>query len=229
MALLHQAELTPSKLELIAAWLPAQAWFRDPTTEGLARVAAYRFDDPAGEVGIEALLVRVGDGPVYQVALTYRGAPLAGAEPWLVGTTDHSVLGKRWVYDACGDPVYATVLAGALLGTTRQAEEFLEVEGSLVPRKPLMTVTTVPAAVPAAGPAADGGSSAGAESAVGADSALGAVHEVVSGDPTVIETGVARLAVVHVLGGTPRPNDAAVLIGHWDGSDGSVLLAYATR
>jgi hypothetical protein len=43
-------------------------------------VSAYRFDDPAGEVGIETLLVRRGAGPVLQVPLTYRGAPLAGAE-----------------------------------------------------------------------------------------------------------------------------------------------------
>ena len=38
--------------------------------------------------------------------VTYRDAPLPGADAWLIGTMDHSVLGKRWVYDGVGDPVY---------------------------------------------------------------------------------------------------------------------------
>src|SRR5215218_7739419 len=100
MALLHRAEITPTKLELLDAWLPTRAWYRGPADPGLAKVGAFRFDDPAGEVGIETLLVQAGDGPVLQVPLTYRAAPLAGAEPWLIGTTEHSVLGRRWVYDA---------------------------------------------------------------------------------------------------------------------------------
>ncbi|MET7396663.1 hypothetical protein ABZS66_24595 [Dactylosporangium sp. NPDC005572] len=213
MALLHQAEISPSKLELIAAWLPGQSWFQEPSAEGLARVAAYRFDDPDGEVGIEALLVRIGDGPVYQVPLTYRGTPLDGAEAWLVGTTEHSVLGKRWVYAACGDPVYAAVLAGALFGMTRQAEEFLEVDGRPVLRKPLMTVTTTRTGDQ---PDATG-------------SPTTAVGTVVSGDPTVIETDLGSLAVVHVVGATPGPDADAVLTGHLDGADGALRLAYASR
>jgi len=128
MALLHQADLTPTKLELLAAWLPTRGWYPGPTGTAvlpdsapqasleLTRVAGYRFDDPAGEVGVETILVQAGDGPVVQVPLTYRGAPLSDAEAFLVGTTDHSVLGKRWVYDACGDPVYANVLATATSG-----------------------------------------------------------------------------------------------------------------
>src|SRR5215213_286445 len=109
MALLHQAELRPSKLELLAAWLPTREWHRGPLTAGLTRVAAYRFDDPAGEVGIETMLVRAGNGPLVQAPLTYRGAPMEGAERWLIGTMEHSVLVSRWVYDGCGDPVYAAV------------------------------------------------------------------------------------------------------------------------
>ena len=35
---------------------------------------------------------------------------LDGEDAYLVGTTDHSVLGKRWVYDATGDPVYVAEL-----------------------------------------------------------------------------------------------------------------------
>jgi hypothetical protein len=111
MALLHQAELVPSKLEALAAWAPSQPWF-DGDPERLERVAAFRLDDPAGEVGVEVLLLRAGDGPVLQVPLTYRGSPLEGGDEWLVGTMQHSVLGERWVYDGCGDPVYvATAVA----------------------------------------------------------------------------------------------------------------------
>ncbi len=62
-------------------------------------------------MGVETLLVRVGEGPVLQVPLTYRGAPLPGGESALVGTMEHSVLGPRWVYDGTGDPVYVATLA----------------------------------------------------------------------------------------------------------------------
>lgn len=77
MALLHRANLHPTKLELLAAWLPGRSWFHGQDTADLVRVAGYRFDDPAGAVGIETMLVKAGDGPVHQVPLTYRGAPLA--------------------------------------------------------------------------------------------------------------------------------------------------------
>src|SRR5258706_8514918 len=114
MALLHQADLQPTKPELLAVWLPPRSWYQGPATPALKRAAAYRFDDPAGEVGIETILVQAGGGPVYQVPLTYRGAPLDGADRWLIGTTEHSVLGRRWVYDATGDPVYASTLASTI-------------------------------------------------------------------------------------------------------------------
>lgn len=106
MAILHHATLVPSKLELLEAWLPTQPWFPGGDAAGLERVAAFRFDDPEGEVGIETLLVRTPGGPLLQVPLTYRGAPLDGAEAHLIGTMEHSALGPRWVYDAVGDPVY---------------------------------------------------------------------------------------------------------------------------
>ncbi|MCI4067069.1 hypothetical protein MRQ36_32690, partial [Micromonospora sp. R77] len=140
MALLHRAEIRPTKLELLATWLPGRRWFHGPAGTEPVRVAGFRFDDPAGEVGIETILVRAGDGPVHQVPLTYRGAPLAGADGWLVGTTHHTVLGPRWVYDGCGDPVYAAALADAILAGTGQAREFFEVDGERQYREPSMTV-----------------------------------------------------------------------------------------
>ena len=96
MAILHRATLVPSKLELLEEWLPRQPWFTG-SAAGLERVAGYRFDDPAGEVGIETLLVRAPGGPLVQVPLTYRAAPLPDGARWLVGTLEHSVLGTRWV------------------------------------------------------------------------------------------------------------------------------------
>src|SRR5690349_5305355 len=127
MALIHKATLSPTKVELLAGWLPGRDWHTGPTGE-VRRVAGYRFDAPAGAVGIETMLVQVGDGPVHQVPLTYRDAPLDGADEWLIGTSEHSVLGKRWVYDAFGDPVYAAALAHAILTGAGQAEEFMQVE-----------------------------------------------------------------------------------------------------
>lgn len=140
MALLYDAVLRPSKTELISAWAPTQPWFAGDANTEVARVAAYRFDDPDGEVGIETLLVRAGIGPVLQVALTYRGAPLAGAEAWLIGTMSHSVLGERWIYDAVGDPVYLAAAAAAACSGGRQAEQFLARGDDRVPVDPTAEV-----------------------------------------------------------------------------------------
>ncbi len=123
MAVIHNAQLSPSKSELLMAWLPSQPWFRGDAST-MVRLGAFRFDDPAGEVGIETHLVAV-DGKTYQVPLTYRGAPLAGAENFLITTMEHSVLGRRWVYDATADPVYVSELAAALLTGKPQAVETL--------------------------------------------------------------------------------------------------------
>ncbi|MEE3920756.1 hypothetical protein V2I01_28660 [Micromonospora sp. BRA006-A] len=37
--------------------MPGRQWFAGEAGAPVSRVAAYRFDDPAGEVGIETLLV----------------------------------------------------------------------------------------------------------------------------------------------------------------------------
>jgi hypothetical protein len=139
VALIHNATLTPSKLDLLSDWLPSQSWY--PSSPGaLERLGAYRFDDPEGEVGLEAFVVRTSAGSIVHVPLTYRGAPLANAEPYLVGTTEHSVLGTRWVYDGCADPVWVSQLAAAILSGGTQVEELVDEGGRLVPREPTMTV-----------------------------------------------------------------------------------------
>ncbi|GAB7047701.1 CG0192-related protein [Catenuloplanes indicus] len=127
MAILHKAQLVPTKLELLNEWLPGRSWFAGYPSPGVERVAAFRFDDPAGVVGVETLLVRHReDRQLHHVPLTYRGAPLAGADEYLLGTSEHSVLGTRWIYDAAGDPVYATALAHAILTGARSADEVIE-------------------------------------------------------------------------------------------------------
>lgn len=131
MALLHDATLTPSKLDLLAGWLAEQPWFDgDPST--LARVAAYRFDDPAGKVGLEVMLVAAGDGPVVQVPLTYRDAPLPEGDAWLVGTSQHSVLGRRWVYVGEGDPVFVSCLVSTIVTGGHEAGLELDKDGRRV-------------------------------------------------------------------------------------------------
>ena len=130
MAIIHTATVNPSKLELLTTWLPSQHWFGEGEATDLVRVGSFRFDDPEGEVGVETLLV-ASKGTVFQVPLTYRDSPLHGVNASLIGTTEHSVLGKRWVYDATGDPVYASSLATAVLTGQPQAEQLLEVAGQL--------------------------------------------------------------------------------------------------
>src|SRR5690242_20262843 len=124
MGLVHRATLTPTKQELVEAWLPSQPW--SSGVSSVEKVAEYRFDDPEGEVGVETILWRTADGTVLQVPFTYRAAPLAGAEEFLVGTTDHSVLGDRWVYDGCADPVWAATLTSAMLTGGTQAQMVIE-------------------------------------------------------------------------------------------------------
>lgn len=138
MAIIHRATLVPTKVELIAAWLPAQPWFDGPAGE-VHPVGAYRFDDPEGEVGIESHLVQVGDRLLH-VPLTYRGAPLAEAEEWLVGTTEHSVLGTRWVYDGPGDPVYRDELARVVHEGDTQVRMWVETPEGRVEREPTVRV-----------------------------------------------------------------------------------------
>lgn len=122
MALIYRATLTPTKPELLATWIPTQPWTNGLDTTGLEPVGAYRFDDPAGEVGIETHLVRAAAGAVFQVPLTYRSAPLDGGEAYLVATMEHSVLGTRWVYDGVGDPVWIAVTTAAIVDGAHQAE-----------------------------------------------------------------------------------------------------------
>jgi hypothetical protein len=130
MGIVHKATLSPSKQEIVAAWLPTRSWAGGRTIA--EKVAEYRLDDPEGDVGVETILWRADDGALLQTPLTYRAAPLVGAEDHLITTTRHSVLGERWVYDGCGDPVWAATLATAIATGGRQSQMYVEDGGERV-------------------------------------------------------------------------------------------------
>ncbi|MFJ4316764.1 1,4-alpha-glucan branching protein [Streptomyces lavendulae] len=148
MAVIHHTTLTPTKLELIAEWLPLRPWYQGAgDVSRLARAGGFRLDDPEGEVGIEFMVVTdaSGDGPVaYLVPLTYRGAPLDGAGDGLVGTLEHGVLGKRWVYDGAHDPVMVEQLLALLAGRAAA-----QAQGESDTPDPAVGVLAGPAGVPA--------------------------------------------------------------------------------
>src|SRR6185503_16299913 len=73
-----------------------------------------RFDDPDGRVGMETHLATAG-GALLHVPLTYREAPLDGAEDALITEMQHSVLGTRWVYDGLRDPLLVVMLAAVAM------------------------------------------------------------------------------------------------------------------
>ncbi|MFB7391132.1 1,4-alpha-glucan branching protein [Streptomyces sp. NPDC056191] len=155
MAVVHQTTMQPTKLELLTEWLPTREWHAGGQARP-ERVGGFRLDDPAGEVGIEFMAVTDGEGDgatTHLVPLTYRGEPLDGAEHALVGTSEHGVLGKRWIYDGTHDPVLVGQLYALLTGRAQaQAQSLSDV--------PDLTVAVSPLTVEGAADAAD---AAGAE------------------------------------------------------------------
>lgn len=121
MAIIHQATINPTKAELLTTVLggPVEV------------VGSYRFDDPAGEVGIEGFVVRCDDA-LRHVLLTYRGAPLEGEGARLLSTMEHSVLGGRWVYDGTTDHVAVECFRRAIAGQQEQAALEIWSDGQLV-------------------------------------------------------------------------------------------------
>ena len=119
MSEIFATTMDPTKHQLTAAWLPRQPWFDGAHEPVLETVGGFRLDDPAGEVGMEFIVVAdtaAGEPVIYHVPLAYRGAELPGAEAWLLGTSDHGVLGKRWIYDGEGDPVWQAQVRALLAG-----------------------------------------------------------------------------------------------------------------
>jgi hypothetical protein len=201
MGIVHRATLTPTKQELVESWLPGRSWGGAIAD----KLGEYRFDDPAGEVGVETILWRTDDDRLLQTPLTYRAQPLDGADEHLIGEADHSVLGRRWVYDGCGDPVWAATLATAILTGGTQAQMFLVVDGRRI---------DVPARMEVRG---SGGPGAAVPEITGIDAV--ADH----GPVTSVRAGGLELLLARVVG-TPLEG-SLVLTGTVTGSAKSHLLA----
>ncbi|MFF3336826.1 1,4-alpha-glucan branching protein [Streptomyces sp. NPDC002888] len=123
MATVHRTTMTPTKLELLTGWLPKQSWYvgdAETETPELVKAGGFRLDDPKGAVGIEFMVVvdATAQEPVaYLVPMGYRGAALEGVPgEALIGTSEHGVLGTRWIYDGVHDPVVREQLHALLRG-----------------------------------------------------------------------------------------------------------------
>lgn len=120
------ASMTPGKIELVAPWVGTQRWFQAKgRTPRFRKVSAYRLDDPNGQVGLEVMFLRdldASDNTTYQIPVTFRGEPAAELEHALIGTAEHSVLGTRYVYDGCHDPVFAAALLDVMANAGTEAE-----------------------------------------------------------------------------------------------------------
>jgi maltokinase-like protein len=159
MAIIHRTTMSPAKLELLAAWLPAQPWYHGAgRAPELARAGGFRLDDPQGEVGIEFMVVTDGPGSgaaAYLVPMTYRAHALPGADGSLIGTAEHGVLGPRWIYDGAQDPVLAAQLAALIQGEAEpQAQSVSHTPDPTVTVRPVTeaTLTVTGSAVVASGP-----------------------------------------------------------------------------
>ncbi|MFD3455078.1 1,4-alpha-glucan branching protein [Streptomyces sp. NPDC058691] len=215
MSLIHRTTLSPTKLELLTQWLPGQPWYagagsgRQPEP---AKAGGFRLDDPQGEVGLEFMVVTDGSGETavaYHVPLAYRAAPLTGAEHALIGTTEHGVLGKRWVYDGAHDPVLVAQLTAFVRGEARaQAQSVSDTPDPTVGRS-----WTGPAQAPAFG------------SGTVVDGPAGTTDVVLDGGPD----GRLVLRVVRALRpGTHAAAEGGVLghvDGRWQQPDGSEVRA----
>ena len=195
MAIIHpNATVTPSKLDLLAAWLPSRPWAGSGAVE---KVGSFRFDDPGGEVGVESILVRRGE-LLLHAPLTYRSAPLVGADDHLVGTMQHSALGDRWVYDAVGDPVAVACFGRALRGEQVQAEMELWQEGAVVERRETSVRVRVEAGRPSTAPE----------------------------DATVLEVEGGRLSIARTIG--TQLDGEHRLVAEWPDGHGVVAAWSAT-
>lgn len=197
------AVIVPGKQELLEAWLPSRSWAIG--VGSVTKVGEYRFDDPDGEVGVETILWATDDGRVVQVPYTYRAAPLEGGDEFLIGTAEHTVLGPRWVYDGCGDPVWASSVAAAIVTGGTQAQMVIERDGQTI---------DVPPRVPVHGSGAPG-AEIPAIASVESVSDDGSVTTVVAGPVTI---WLARVV------GTPLPGEAT-LTGTTGGQDLGVLVS----
>jgi hypothetical protein len=195
--------MSPTKLELLAAWLPGQPWYigtgRAPD---LARVGGFRLDDPRGEVGIEFMVVtdQSGDLPTtYHVPMTYRGNAFDSISHALIGTAEHGVLGHRWLYDGAADPVLIAQLVALIQGEAQAQAQSLS-------DTPDTTVTCTP--VPGAGLTLSGSPAVSAD-AVGAEILV----PVVAADGSASQLAVRIIRLLSPSSGLAPPGEGRRSLG----------------
>jgi hypothetical protein len=132
------ATLTPGFREFLPPWLARQPWYAGTGVPALRPVGTFRLEDPDGEVGMETHLITDGSA-VYQLPMTYRGAPLADGV--LIATAEHSELGQRWIYDAESDPVWRAGLLRLVRDGGEIGTEEIRVRG--VPLRPMPDPATI--------------------------------------------------------------------------------------
>lgn len=205
MAIIHQATLSPSKLELLTAHVQSVPALAGHVSGELRQVGAYRFDDPAGQVGIETHLLTSDSGETLQVPVVYRNEALDGAEQSLLGTMQHSVLGERFVYDACIDPIYIGELVRTIVTGGSEVAEIVETPEGQVPRDPSVNVR-------------------GSGAAGNAVPVLEALQVSRDGTETRVDAGVVSVTVRHLL--VPEVEAvASSLSGTWQRGIAPVTLA----
>lgn len=203
MALVHAAELTPRKLDMLRAWLPTRPW--GCKTDDICILGTFRFDDPDGAVGIETFLI-ASSGRVLQVPVTYRGASLPSAQDSLITTMEHSVLGRRWAYDGAADPVYVKALATAILTGGSQAE--IEYDYEVPPERRIITTHVT------------GTGSEESEVPV-----IGSISSTDTGDSTLIAAEKTHIDLARVVDTTRSTTSMPALTGTWPGQSDPVVLA----
>lgn len=207
MALIYAGTiLTPPKLELVAQWLPSRPWAAGRDVTAVEQIGTYRFDDPGGKVGIDTMLLRTVDGRLLQVPATYREAPVDGAEDNLIGTMHHSVLGMRWIYDGCADPVWVSAMARAIL--TGGGEAALDVESSDGSHEMRTAATNVR------------GSGSAAEAPT-----FDAVSYADDASGTTISAGALRIVLRRALDEPFSADGGQTLAGTWPGNESATVLA----
>ena len=205
MATVHPgATISPTKLEIVQGWLGDQDWFDgDAASVKAGTRFSYRFDDPAGEVGVESVLATL-DGKVFQLPLTYRNSELEGGEPFFLTHMEHTALGRRWIYFGLGDPVLVNSFVSAIIAGDRSVSMEFEMDGQH---------QVVDTAVKAWG-------NGSGESVTDAR-----IDDVDRGGPvTTVHTSYGTLSVPHVLDNT-LPDRERLLQGTWQGLDDDVVLA----
>jgi hypothetical protein len=134
-----------------------------------------------------------------------HNATLSPSKQWRTGTSEHSVLGKRWVYDGCGDPFWAATLATAILTGGTQVPVFIDRDGERVEVPPRMQVR--------------GSGSAGDVPAV---TSVDSVTD--EGTVTLVRAGDLELALARVVG-SPLDGEARLTGTVGDSQQTSVLAS----